>query len=64
MVGLQYYHIAKIVLLISESSSSTYDKLRQSREIEVNAELFLPYLQLSDNSIFIRKIFATTYFAF
>ncbi|KAJ5150267.1 hypothetical protein N7448_001845 [Penicillium atrosanguineum] len=38
VVGLQYYHIAKIVLALSESSkpSSAYDKLRQSRAIEKN----------------------------
>ncbi|KAJ5113160.1 hypothetical protein N7456_001694 [Penicillium angulare] len=38
VIGLQYYHIAKIVLALSESSqpSSAYDSLRHSRMIEKN----------------------------
>ncbi|KAJ5618393.1 hypothetical protein N7528_007036 [Penicillium herquei] len=38
VIGLQYYHIAKIVLALSESSqpSSTYESLRHSRMIEKN----------------------------
>ncbi|KAJ5994560.1 hypothetical protein N7451_010284 [Penicillium sp. IBT 35674x] len=38
VIGLQYYHIAKIILTLSESppSSSTYDSLRHSRMIEKN----------------------------
>ncbi|KAJ5703061.1 hypothetical protein N7488_010609 [Penicillium malachiteum] len=38
VIGLQYYHMAKIVLALSESSqaSSTYESLRHSRMIEKN----------------------------
>ncbi|KAJ5784293.1 uncharacterized protein N7503_009505 [Penicillium pulvis] len=37
VIGLQYYHIAKIILTLSEfpPSSSAYDSLRHSRMIEV-----------------------------
>ncbi|KAJ9480788.1 hypothetical protein VN97_g12739 [Penicillium thymicola] len=38
VIGIQYYHIAKIVLALSESSraSSTYESLRHSRTVEKN----------------------------
>ncbi|KAJ5112745.1 hypothetical protein N7532_000790 [Penicillium argentinense] len=38
VIGLQYYHMAKIVLALSKSlkTSSTYENLRQSRLIEKN----------------------------
>lgn len=38
VVGLQYYHMTKIVLALSQSStaSSTYETIRQSRIIEVS----------------------------
>ncbi|KAJ5914930.1 hypothetical protein N7504_003813 [Penicillium tannophilum] len=38
VIGLQYYHIAKIILTLSEfpPSSSAYDSLRHSRMIEKN----------------------------
>ncbi|KAK4866111.1 hypothetical protein LT330_008851 [Penicillium expansum] len=39
VIGIQYYHIAKIVLALSESSqaSSTYESLRHSRTVEVRS---------------------------
>lgn len=41
VVGLQYYHIAKIVLALSgrPHSLTIYDTLRQSRAIEVHISL-------------------------
>ncbi|OQE75043.1 hypothetical protein PENNAL_c0074G03396 [Penicillium nalgiovense] len=38
VIGIQYYHIAKIVLALSESprASSTYESLRHSRAVEKN----------------------------
>lgn len=50
VIGLQYYHIAQIILALSDcSKSSTYDNFRHSRGIEV-AFTYLFYVCTASNN--------------
>lgn len=53
VVGLQYYHIAKIVLAVSSCPSPVlaYENLKHSRNIEV---CFAPELYIYSDSCYIR----------
>ncbi|EAU33252.1 predicted protein [Aspergillus terreus NIH2624] len=52
VVGVQYYHIAKIVLAFTQSSSPsrTYANLRNSRSIEPCADIYFLYWGLAKSN--------------